>query len=65
MTIMKMKRNKGLLKKMSKQEDCFVDLPRRELLAFMWELTSEIWSLQGNKNVERRLQRNVANFVKR
>lgn len=61
---MKMIRKKALLKKISKKEDYFVDIPPQELLAFMWDLTSELWSLQGLGNVKRRLQRNVTNLIK-
>ena len=61
---MKMIRKKTLLKKISKKEDYFVDMPPQKLLAFMWELTAEIWSLQGVENVKRRLQRNITNLIK-
>ena len=61
---MKIIRKKTLLKRMSKKEDCFVDASPQRLLSFMWELTAELWSLQGSKNVKRRLQRNVTNLIK-
>ena len=38
----------------------FVDLPCAECVAFVWELTRELWSLTGDTGAEQRLQRNVA-----
>jgi hypothetical protein len=34
-------------------------LPQEELLASVWELTGEIYSLAGNYDAQSRLQRNV------
>jgi len=62
---MKVLRKHACLKKMTQDEDCFVDMPQSELVGFMWELTEELWSLKGKDNVERRLQRTVANLVKK
>lgn len=53
-----------MFKKMSKTEDCFADASPQKLLSFMWELTAELWTLQGSENVKRRLQRNVTNLIK-
>ncbi len=62
---MKMDRKKTSLKKMSKEPDpYYMDASPQERLSFMWELTVELWSLQGMENVERRLQRNVAKLIK-
>lgn len=61
---MKVLRNKTTLKKMSKGDDCYVESSPQERIAFMWELTAELWSLSGSEYVERRLQRNVAKLIK-
>ena len=63
-TNMKMERNKTKLVKMSKIDDPFVDESPDKCISFIWELTAELWSLRGSPDVERRLQRNVANFIK-
>ena len=62
---MKVIRNRTLLKKMSKEDDCYVDASPQERISFMWELTAELWSLRGSEYVERRLQRDVTNLIKK
>ena len=62
---MKVNRSLGLLKKNSKEDDSFVKASPEELISFMWELTSELWSLKGPEYVERRLQRNAAVLIKK
>lgn len=59
-----MERNKTKLMRMSKVDDPFVDESPQKCVGFIWELTAELWSLRGSPYVERRLQRNVANFIK-
>ena len=61
---MKIKRNFAKLKKLTKEDDSYVDASPQERLAFMWELTAEIWPLRGAKYVKRRLQRNITNLIK-
>ena len=61
---MKVIRNHTTLKKMTKQDDCYVDASPRERVSFIWELTAELWSLKGPQYVEQRLQRNVTNLIK-
>ncbi len=61
---MKLNRKRTSLKKMMKDEECFVKTSSRERVAFMWELTAELWSLHGSEYVKRRLQRNVTNLIK-
>jgi hypothetical protein len=61
---MKVLRNKAKLKRMSKVDDCYVESSTQERIAFMWELTAELWSLTESENVERRLQRDVARLIK-
>lgn len=50
--------------KQTKEDDSFVDSSFQERVSFVWELTVEIWSLKGSENVERRLQRHVANLIR-
>lgn len=52
-------RSKAVLSK-NHIEDDFVDAPPEVCVGFMWELTREIWSLNGSKDAERRLQRHIA-----
>jgi len=63
---MKMKVNRKVtsLKRLGLEDDSFVDASPEERISFMWELTKEIWSLRGDANVKRRLQRNIANLIK-
>jgi hypothetical protein len=51
---MKLDRTKTILKKQTKQDDCFVNASFQERISFVWELTSELWSLKGNKDAERK-----------
>ena len=48
---MKVLRNVTTLKKMTKEEDYYVDAPARERISFIWQLTAELWSLKDKKNV--------------
>lgn len=61
---MKLNRKQTSVKKMTKNDDCFMEASFEERIAFIWELTAELWSLQGTKDVERRLQRNVTNLIR-
>jgi hypothetical protein len=49
---------------MTEQDNCYVDASPRERIAFIWELTAELWSLKDKRHVEQRLQRNVTNLIK-
>ncbi len=62
---MKILRNETKLIKMSKIDDPFVAASPQQCISFMWELTAELWSLRGSLYVERRLQRNVTNLIKK
>jgi len=61
---MKVIRNLTTLKKMTEQDNCYVDASPQERIAFIWELTAELWSLKDKQHVEQRLQRNVTNLIK-
>ena len=61
---MKVMRNHATLKKMTKQDDCYVDASPRERVSFIWQLTAELWSLKDKQHVEQRLQRDVTNLIR-
>jgi len=61
---MRVKRNQSTLKRTSKEDNSFVRASAAERVAFMWELTAELWSLKGAEYVERRLQRDVTNLTR-
>jgi hypothetical protein len=46
-------------------DDEYVDLPSHECIAFVWELTEEIYGLTGVYDVKSRLQRNVVNIIRK
>lgn len=52
-------RNKARLLRSHQIEDSASTLSQEELLASVWELTEEIYSLTGNYDAQSRLQRNV------
>ena len=62
---MKVIRNHTTLKKMTKQDDSYVDASPRERISFIWQLTAELWSLKDKQPAEQRLQRNVTNLIRR
>jgi hypothetical protein len=57
-------RDKAKLRKLSDDDDGFVDASPAERLAMMWELTAEVWSLRGQDGAQQRLQRHVASLVR-
>ena len=61
---MKVIRNHTTLKRMTKDDDCYVDASPQERIAVIWEITAELWSLKDKQYAERRLQRDVTNLVK-
>jgi len=60
---MKLDRNKTILKRQTKQDDCFVNASFQERISFVWDLTAELWSLKGDRDAERRLQRHVTKLI--
>jgi len=62
-SLMKLDRTKTLLKRQTKQDDCFVDASFQERISIVWDLTSELWSLKGDSDAERRLQRHVTKLI--
>jgi hypothetical protein len=45
--------------------DEYVNLPAKECISFVWELTEEIYALTGEYDVKSRLQRNVVNIIRK
>ncbi len=45
--------------------DDFVNLPPNECIAFVWELTEEIYALTGAHDVKSRPRRNVVNIIRK
>ena len=64
--MIKIKKTHTVLKKMRKDDDSgYMDASPQERVSFMWDLTAEIWSLKDNQSAKRRLQRNIANLIKK
>ena len=61
----KVDRKKASIKKGFDDGAEYVDASPAERMAFIWELTKEIWSLKDEINVKRRLQRHITNFIKK
>jgi hypothetical protein len=57
-------RSTSVLKKSGDPDSQLVDASPQLLLDFMWELTAEIYSLNGNFDAQQRLQRNVTNLIR-
>lgn len=64
MSNLRVARNKVRLLKSHDMEDSASILSQEELLASVWELTEEVYSLAGTYNAQSRLQRDVV-FVNR
>ncbi|MEW6027298.1 MAG: hypothetical protein AB1599_08395 [Planctomycetota bacterium] len=63
--MMRVKRNNTAILRMKDAPDTdYVRFPAGERVAFIWELTAELWSLKEPKSAQQRLQRNVAVLVK-
>jgi hypothetical protein len=64
---MRINKTRAILKKTVKNDNGYANITPQERISFMWEIAAEIWSLRkrNKKNVERRLQRHIANLVKK
>jgi hypothetical protein len=62
--MIQLQRDKARLRKLTDEDDDFVDASPAERLGMMWELTAEVWSLQGQDCAQQRLQRHVASLVR-
>jgi len=62
---MKLDRKKVSISQLTKNDiEEAVHLKKSEAIAFVWELTEEIYSLTGRYNVKSRLQRDVISITK-
>lgn len=43
----------------------YIYADRSELISMIWEITKDLWAFVGEKDAERRLQRNVVSIVRR
>ena len=64
MAMMKVQRDKVRLRRLSDEDDEFVDASPAERIGMIWELTAEVWSLRGQDCAQQRLQRHVASLVR-
>ncbi|MCI5196834.1 MAG: hypothetical protein D3919_11540 [Candidatus Electrothrix sp. AW5] len=62
---MQLDKKKITIRKQTKQDDSYVDASYQERIAFVWELTAEVWSIRNKEHVERRLQRNVTKLIRK
>ena len=46
-------------------DDGYIEADRAELLAMVWDITKDAWVFVRGSDVERRLQRDVGNLVRR
>jgi len=61
--MIRLQKDRAKLRKLSDEDDDFVDASPAERLGMMWELTAELWSLRGQDRAQQRLQRHVASLV--
>ena len=61
---MNVDRDKVALKKITDADEHYVGASAAQRVAFIWELTAELWSLKDTGCAERRLQRDVTSFVR-
>jgi len=62
---MKLNRKKVTVFQLAKDDtEEAVGITKSEALAFVWELTEEIYSLSGRYDVKSRLQRNVISITR-
>jgi len=61
---MRVQKDRVKLKKLTDEDDDFVDASPAERLGMMWELTAELWFLRGQDCAQRRLQRHAASLVR-
>lgn len=62
--MLKLQRDKARLRKLTDEDDDFVDASPAERLGMVWELTAEVWSLRGQDCAQQRLQRDIASLVR-
>ncbi|MCR4337178.1 MAG: hypothetical protein NUV91_05165 [Candidatus Omnitrophica bacterium] len=63
--MIKVNRQKIAFKQKFSDEDAYMDASPADRVAFIWELTQEIWSLKDPKIAQRRLQRHITKLIKK
>ena len=61
---MKVQRDQVRLKRLTDEDDDYVDASPAERLSFMWELTAEVWSIKEPESCARKLQRDRARLIR-
>jgi len=61
--MIRLQKDRARLRKLTDEDDDFVDASPAERLGMIWELTAELWSLRGQDCAEQRLQRHVASLI--
>ena len=60
--------NRNILKRLTIHEDIddgYIQAEKAELLSMVWEITKDAWAFVRGEDAERRLQRDVAVFIRR
>ncbi len=60
---MRLQRDQVWLKKLTDEDDDYVDASPAERLSFIWELTAEVWSIKEPESCARELQRDRARLM--
>ncbi len=63
--MIKVDREHVAVKKIKGGEFDFAKLAPEKRVAFIWELTAEIWSLKDKTSAKRRLQRHITKLIKK
>ena len=61
---MGMKRKVVKLIRTTRREDAFVNASPAQRISLIWDLTAEVWGMNGSKDAERRLQRNITRLIR-
>ena len=62
---MGMKRKIVKLIRNGSQEDAFINASPAQRISLIWDLTQEVWGMNGAKDAQRRLQRNIARLIRK
>ena len=62
---MGMKRKVVKLIRTTRQEEPFINASPSQCISFIWDLTAEVWGMNGSKDAERRLQRNITRLIRK
>lgn len=62
---MRLDKSRTLMKRLKDSDTGYVNASPEARVSFVWEITREVWALKGDQGAERRLQRAVANLIKK